>query len=88
MPKDYVITEHDRRQADHAGWRPLAVRVGWDKTAGWVQIATVLRADFDGIRPVEGSVDEGRSIDLDHRAINKLIRLLRTARDQAYGRDE
>ena len=28
------------------------------------------------------------SIDLDRQQINRLIRVLRTARDQAYGRDE
>lgn len=57
------------------------VQVGWGDN-DYVQVATV--------NPAErlGTVESGLYVDLDRKGINDLIRLLRKARDRAYGRDE
>lgn len=99
MPKEYLITDDERRRADEFGGPRTAVRVGWERD-GWVQIGTVLKALLDGNpRPVDPDssdvgpapavfADEGQFVDLDRKTLNNLIRTLRRARDQAYGRDE
>lgn len=73
---------------------PAAVHVGWNR-AGWVQVS--LEADpsyfrFVADNPDGEAVADGRtsaySPPLGREELNKLIRVLRRARDQAYGRDE
>ena len=59
----------------------LAVDVGWGRDAD-VQIGTVDR-DAEQYSP-----EAGWFVNLDRRGINELIRVLRKARDQAYGKDE
>lgn len=75
MPKEIV----------RPGWEPcdMAIVVGWSREAGHVQLATIR----DGS---EGSHDpaNGLYITLDRGSINDVIRHLRRARDQAFGRDE
>lgn len=56
------------------------VEVRWSRQQ-YVQIATV-----DACQ--EGTEEYGFFVDLDRERINKLIRDLRRARDQAFGRDE
>lgn len=87
MPKEYITTAHERRNCDEVGLRNRAVRIGWDRI-GYVQLATVLQAGTDGATGHEvAEVDEGQFVDLDRESINRVIRTLRKARDQAYGAD-
>lgn len=88
MPKDYVITAATNRRADELGGPREAVRVGWERDR-LVQIATVSKAGVEGsASPLEAQVDQGQFVDLDRQSINHLIRVLKRARDQAFGRDE
>lgn len=59
----------------------FAVEVGWGRDS-FVQIGSV-----DQSRE-QYSPERGYFIDLDRQSINRLIRVLRRARDQAYGADE
>jgi hypothetical protein len=87
MPKEYITTAQERRNCDEVGLRNRAVRIGWDRI-GYVQLATVLQAGTDGAPGHEvAEVDEGQFVDLDRESINRLIRTLRKARDQAFGAD-
>ena len=78
MPKEYVPINGD----DVSGFR---VKVGWNREAGYVQIATV---DPELEESLDTSRDGGLYVMLDRVDINHLIRHLRRARDQAFGRDE
>lgn len=88
MPKE-VIVAHGPRFYDDEGrevaqmTQPL-VQVSWNREAGYVQIATGTRdpVTFDS------NTDAWWFVDLDRQMINQLIRALRRARDQAFGRDE
>lgn len=57
------------------------VRVGWQ--AGGVQVASLRNADYTGDEP-----SNGQHVSIDRHQLNRLIRVLRRARDSAYGRDE
>jgi hypothetical protein len=61
----------------------VSASVGWNKETGHVQLATIRNGS-------EGSFDpkDGLYMDMDRRSINELIRLLRRARDGAFGKDE
>jgi len=59
------------------------VSVGWHRDLESVQVTTLTRDPAS-----KETRQEGPYIDLDRRGINDLIRQLRRARDQAYGRDE
>lgn len=75
MPKETIKTGQDPK--------PTTVHVGWDRS-GYVQIATTgwyLGAEDD-------APEVGIYADLNRDQINKLIRNLRRARDQAFGADE
>lgn len=92
MPKQmiYPVPNPDGSDADRR------VEVGWQREMG-VQVATTklqpgAKRDAEYI---EGPTDaplrhawDGQWIDLNRYQINQLIRSLRHARDQAYGRDE
>lgn len=81
--------------------RRTVVDLSWSREAGHVQMATL---SIDGVTgdPVEiGTVElptpdgtatapilGGMYLQLDRDGINRLIRNLRRARDQAFGRDE
>jgi len=58
----------------------FGVQVGWQREGG-VQV---------GVEPLVGNVatDAGLWSDLDRQGCNDLIRILRRARDSAFGRDE
>jgi hypothetical protein len=71
---------------------PAVVHVGWNR-AGWVQVS--IEADQTYFRFVAENPDaqgDGRTTayvpPLSRDEVNKMIRALRRARDQAYGRDE
>jgi hypothetical protein len=57
------------------------VHVGWSR-GGWVELATVQR------EAAEHTLDAGMFVTMSRSEINDLIRLLRRARDQAFGKDE
>jgi hypothetical protein len=82
MPREYVYTDF----AGNGETAPqMAVSVGWQKEdhGGYVQLATIENGKEHSFDP-----SSGLYISLDRRQINHVIRLLRKARDQAYGRDE
>lgn len=60
---------------EYVGNATEAVKVGWDQD-GNLWVASVTR-----------STDDGRFIRLDRSGVNRLIRVLRTARDRAFGAD-
>lgn len=88
MPKEYVESSFGPRVSDDGKGSasvepPFRATVGWSRDTGHVQIATVdpqKEARFDG--------SAGYYVDLDRDGINRLIRTLRRARDQAFGKDE
>lgn len=66
------------------------VYVRWGREQNFVQIVTKA-TDANGGRYAAGDetdFTDGMYVDLDREAINRLIRNLRRARDQAFGRDE
>lgn len=84
MPKEYVYgiaTVLPPGPQDSGSTRESIVGVGWGRDQGMVQLGTVY--DRDSYDPCLGVY-----VDLDRNQINKLIRVLRRARDQAFGRDE
>lgn len=76
------------------------VHINWGREIGYVQLVTgtrdhdlimtwfksELEQDESGLRPREKM--DGWFCDLDRTGINHLIRILRKARDQAFGVDE
>lgn len=74
MPKDKVVTAAGPgTYAEGLPW----VQVGWARNRD-VQIAVLRQEEHD---------PNAQWMDLDREGINKLIRILRKARDQAYGAD-
>lgn len=89
MPKEYIVLPRDRARADEQGGQVPATLVSWSRDGEYVQLATVIQAGTTGaLQPVEAEVDQGLFMDLDRRSINALMRVLRRARDQAFGADE
>lgn len=89
MPKETVYG--DQHPAGPDDQRVPVVEVLWNREGGYVQIVSKA-TDPHGGRYVGESPDthftDGMYVDLDRRGINQLIRNLRRARDQAFGRDE
>ena len=93
MPKEHVKSRYDGEpvmitkvgSSDPPVWSdPLPafrIEVGWDRH-GFVQVATTDPEAELGTR------ESGLYVDIDRNGVNDLIRLLRKARDQAFGRDE
>jgi hypothetical protein len=81
MPKEMVIDQSGFNEDDRRG---LRAEVRWSREAEYVQLATVA----DEAPVAQGLGGEGWHVSLDRRGINELIRYLRRARDQAFGRDE
>lgn len=79
MPKEYF---GDRHTAQTEEPLPFAV-IGWERDHGEVQLGVLQGGDFD-----EGKENRpGFFVSLDRNAINRAIRVLRRARDAAYGAD-
>jgi hypothetical protein len=81
MPKEIVLEGpgYGPPDPDSQG----VVQVGWNPEAEDVQVATFSR------HPTSYETNwNGFFVGLDRRGINDLIRYLRRARDQAFGRDE
>ena len=95
MPKEitYGTTENETFSVDGVVRENCArgVQVGWNRD-GWVQIGTLLRYGIESTKDepahLRYSTERGWYVDLGRTQINDLIRNLRRARDQAYGRDE
>jgi hypothetical protein len=73
--------------------RRSVVEVRWDADTGYFQIATKeataeLWVPGDSLPENAIPAEYGYYTCLDRRGINNLIRVLRRARDQAFGRDE
>lgn len=92
MPKETVYGE--QRVFDPADENPQVSRVEvlWSRDAGFVQVVTKA-TDAAGGRWASSYGDEyhvtdGYYVDLTRAEVNHLIRNLRRARDQAFGRDE
>ena len=90
MPKERIYGDRPFGEEDPA---QSVVEVRWDAESGYFQIATKeLSAEvFVPGDPLPGNTipaQYGWYTTLDRRGINDLIRVLRRARDQAFGRDE
>lgn len=85
MPKEVI---HDRLQysEDHPTQGTIA-EIRWSRESEYVQVATVL-VELGDHMPIEKSVSGGWYLNLDRTGINDMIRFLRRARDQAFGKDE
>lgn len=90
MPKEIVYG--DQKFMPGSEDDPAVVVVGWSREAGDVQVVTrLLNAEVphpDECHDEGVPVKYGMYVNLDRRGINDLIRHLRRARDQAFGRDE
>jgi hypothetical protein len=82
MPREYVYTDWQADETGESVAPQFLVSVGWQRGCD-VQLATVKNGKEDSHDPVDGLY-----LTLRRNEINSLIRKLRHARDQAYGRDE
>ncbi len=68
--------------------RTPVVEVRWHRETASVQVVTCIQ-EAGGVGPDEPlTYEHGMYVDLDRKGINELIRKLRRAREQAFGRDE
>lgn len=87
MPKELIY--------DHVSGNAFQVKVSWDRDANYVQVASIadnseqrIRDILDaGERDPNGTLFDGWYTTLDRAGINQLIRVLRRARDSAFGPD-
>jgi len=84
MPKEVV---YNSQQFSPDPSITSLTEVRWSREGSHVQLATVV-VDTCSHDPIEMKVSGGWYIDLDRKSINDLIRYLRRARDQAFGKDE
>ena len=88
MPKEIVLSHGPRLFGDDGKEVPQdkqgLVQVSWSREAEYVQVVTFSRDPVT----FESNSDDAYWSELDRRGINELIRHLRRARDQAFGRDE
>lgn len=79
MPREYI---NDKDEAGSKDPLPFAA-IGWERESGHVQLGVLQGGDVD-----EGKQDRpGFYVSLNRNAINRAIRILRRARDAAYGAD-
>lgn len=81
MPKELIFQKTKHGDPDTQG---TVARIGWSRETGHVELATV-RDDSQKLEP--GPEANGWFMQLDRDGINRLIRTLRKARDQAFGAD-
>ena len=79
MPKEVIGNKWDNE-----GKFPFWVELTWSKETGHIQMATLAPSDYEG---EPDSLTNGWYVTLDRHHINKLIKSLRRARDQAFGAD-
>ena len=82
MPKENIRDRYEL--ADHDTVCATA-EVSWDRGKDHVSVA-VIRRSIDGER-VKGEGNDGMYVSLDREGVNRMIRSLRKARDQAFGSD-
>ncbi len=83
MPREYIEDDMSPRTE---GKSPFQVMVGWNRDHDHITVATV---DPDVSGEDAFSASAGLHVHLrNRRSVNALIRNLRRARDQAFGRDE
>lgn len=91
MPKEVVYGEtlaFDGPSDEPSQNEQPVVEVRWSREAGDMQIVTKIQGyEFAG-PDEELTYHYGMFVNLDRRGINDLIRYLRRARDQAFGKDE
>jgi hypothetical protein len=98
MPKELIYGDRPFGEEDP---RQSVVDVRWDGESGYFQMATrerdaevppllTITPETVGVEHTAAAipVEYGWYVQLDRRGINELIRVLRRARDQAFGRDE
>lgn len=85
MPKEYIRSSKFEPETDEFPAQPITAKVTWarEDAGGHVQM-TVFRNDGK----YESEHELPMYMTLERYDINTLIRVLRRARDQAYGRDE
>jgi len=81
MPKETVISTTG---FDENVSRGLRAEIHWGRDGQFVQLATVA----DELPQQSGFGAQGWFVTLDRNGVNAMIRHLRRARDQAFGRDE
>lgn len=79
MPKEIIHNDTLLPGKDNS--TPYAVDINWIRD-GIVQIATI------DLQQEQFEVGRGWHVDLSRDMINRVIKVLRKARDQAYGADE
>lgn len=85
MPKEYVNDLYYSHDSDGVAYgSDSRVRVGWSKESEHVQIATTAPDGWELNPTPEGN---GWFVNLGRAEINRLIRILRKARDESYGAD-
>lgn len=88
MPKEHIYAEnYGRELTDLSTGKPVTpeyplVVVEWAREKGFVQMVTGRCGEPSTMRDIEGWY-----LCLDREGINRLIRTLRKARDQAFGAD-
>lgn len=96
MPKEVIRSKYEGNSDNP---EPV-IRVGWSKEQGHVDVASVSLDPKQGLSFYDEDVkqwvtfdkrdflENGWFVQLDRNGINKMIKALRTARDQAFGKDE
>lgn len=85
MPKE-VVHNSEQYSGDYPTQNCIA-EVRWSRDSEYVQVATVL-VELADHSPVRREVEGGWYLNLSRTGINDLIRHLRRARDQAFGKDQ
>lgn len=80
MPKEIIRDQYETTPGVCA-----TIEVGWGRESSHVELGTVVH-DSSGQR-VAKVTENGMFVQLNRDGINRLIRALRKARDQAYGSD-
>ena len=97
MPKESVFGEQHAPYGDDAKPMVPVIEVRWGREDGTVQIVSRAEDAYGGrwaedvapdILRTDVHFTDGYFVNLSRTAINQLIRNLRRARDQAFGRDE
>lgn len=93
MPKEMVRSQYNysepRTSDDKTPLVRLGVHVGWTKAERYVDgMGAPVEISCELIYADHTTRDGGPSVPLSRSDLNNLIRVLRKARDQAYGRDE
>lgn len=92
MPKEAVYGEQHQPEGDNPQTNVVPiVEVRWGREGQYVQVVSKATDTHDGRAAgdsTETHYTDGYHVDLNRVGINDLIRHLRKARDQAFGRDE